>query len=178
MLGFIQVTEKQLVDFLPGGDFGSEPSIVKRTQMKHCKITNLLSEHEFGDLDFSQFRRRHASLYYHSGIQILKQNQTISGWLASKPENEQASLLKMAKTKSVEMRKRHLEKERVIIRKTREKLEQNFSDKKAKETKRTENQKKLMASLKEHNGPCQTVHQLNAALFLCKNDGTKKELMR
>ena len=77
MHGFIQVTEKQLADFLPGGEFGSEPSDLKRTQIKHYKITNLLSEHEFGDLDFSHFRRRHAPLYYHSGIQILKQNHNI-----------------------------------------------------------------------------------------------------
>jgi len=80
-------------------EFGSEPSVVERTQMKHCKITNLLSEHEFGDLTFSQFRCRHASLYYHSDIHILKQNHTISGWLANKSENEQGKLLKMARTK-------------------------------------------------------------------------------
>ena len=96
---------------MPGGEFGSEPSDLKRTRMKHCKITKLLSEHEFGDIDFSQFRRGHASLYYHSGIQILKQNNTISGWLANKSETEQGELLKMAKTKSIEMRKRHLDKE-------------------------------------------------------------------
>ena len=129
MIGFIRVTEKQLADLLPGGEFGSEPSKTKRAQMKHCKVTNLLSEHEFGDLDFSQFRRRHASLYYHSGIQILKQNHTISKWLAGKPENEQSTLLKMARTMSGEMRKRHLEKERHVIRKTRERLESIFSDK-------------------------------------------------
>ena len=178
MIGFIQVTEKQLADFLPGGEFGSEPSTTKRAQMKHCKVTNLLSEHEFGDLDFSQFRRRHASLYYHSGIQILKQNHTISKWLAGKPENEQSTLLKMARTKSGEMRKRHVEKERHVIRKTRERLESNFSDKKAKEAKRIENQNKLMASLKEHCGPCQNVAQINAALASCKNDSAKKELMK
>ena len=178
MIGFIQVTEKQLADFLPGGEFGSEPSTTKRAQMKHCKVTNLLSEHEFGDLDFSQFRRRHASLYYHSGIQILKQNHTISKWLAGKPENEQSTLLKMARTKSGEMRKRHLEKERHVIRKTRERLESNFSDKKAKEAKRIENQNKLMASLKEHCGPCQNVAQINAALASCKNDSAKRELMK
>lgn len=178
ILGFIQVTEKQLADFLPGGEFGSEPSVLKRAQMKHCKITNLLSEHEFGDLDFSQFRRRHASLYYHSGIQILKQNHTISGWLTTKSENEQGRLLKMARTKRVEMRKRHLDKERDVIRKTREKLETNFSIKKAKDAKKIENRKKLVATLQEHNGPCQTFGQLNAALANCKSNSLKKELMK
>ena len=74
--------------------------------------------------------------------------------------------------------KRHLEKERHVIRKTRERLESNFSDKKAKEAKRIENQNKLMASLKEHCGPCQNVAQINAALASCKNDSAKKELMK
>ena len=67
--------------------------------MKHCKITNLLSEHELGDVDFSQFQQRHAPLYYHSGIQIVKQKHTISGWLANKSVNEQGKLLTIARTK-------------------------------------------------------------------------------
>jgi len=58
------------------------------------------------------------------------------------------------------MRKRHLNKERDVIRNTREKLETNFSDKKAKEAKRIENQNKLMTSLQKHNGPCQTIAEL------------------
>ena len=32
LYGFIQVTEKQLADFLPDGEFGSEPSTTKRAQ--------------------------------------------------------------------------------------------------------------------------------------------------
>ncbi len=40
--------------------------------MQHCKLTNLVSEYEFGDLDFSQFRRRH----YHSSIQMVKRRHT------------------------------------------------------------------------------------------------------
>ena len=57
---FIAVTEKQLSDFLPGGLFGQEPDMDTRNAMKHCKLTNLVSEYEFGALDFSQFRRRNA----------------------------------------------------------------------------------------------------------------------
>ena len=37
--------------------------------------------------------------------------------------------------KSIEMRKRHLDKEWEVIKKTRERLETNFFDKKAKEAK-------------------------------------------
>lgn len=81
MVSFIAVTERQLVDFLPGGKYCEEPTIELRTQMKHCRLTNLLSENEFGDLDFWMFKRRSASLHYHSGVQMVKRNKTISTWL-------------------------------------------------------------------------------------------------
>lgn len=73
------------------GKFGMEPTTELRESMKSCKVTNLVSENAFGDLDFSQFRRRHASLHYHSGIQMVKRNKTISAWLAATPEIEQDS---------------------------------------------------------------------------------------
>ena len=53
--------------------------------MKHCKLTNLLSENKFGDLDLGMFKHRNVSVHYHSGIQMVKRNKTISTWLASKP---------------------------------------------------------------------------------------------
>lgn len=92
IIGFIKVTEKQLGDFLPGGKFSDEPSEEFRHKMKACKLTNLVSEYEFGDLDFSQFRqRRPASLRFHSSIQVVKRNGTISKWLSSKPLHKQDS---------------------------------------------------------------------------------------
>ena len=61
--GFVEVTKRQLVDFLEGGIYGSEPEDELREKIKHCKLTNLVSEYEFGNLDYSKFRRRHASLH-------------------------------------------------------------------------------------------------------------------
>ena len=40
--------------------------------MKHFNVTNLLSEHEIGDLNFSPFQSRLGSLCYRLGIQIQK----------------------------------------------------------------------------------------------------------
>ena len=54
---FVICTERHLVDFLPGGKFGETCSSEQRAAMQHCKLTNLVSENEFGDLDFSQYRR-------------------------------------------------------------------------------------------------------------------------
>ena len=71
MISFIEVTERQLSDFLPGGKFGTEPDPDLREKMIHSKLTNLLSENEFGDLDFGFFKRRSASLHYHSESRYL-----------------------------------------------------------------------------------------------------------
>lgn len=84
--------------------------------MYHCKLTNLLSENEFGDLDFSQYERRIASVNYHSGIQMVKGNKTISKWLAGKSSAEQSRLLKLAR---VQLRDSHRESEKAILVNTR-----------------------------------------------------------
>ena len=84
MHGFIDVTKRQLKDVLPGWKFSEEASLELRRSMTHCKLTNLISEHALRDLDYSQYRRRHASLHFHSSIQMVKRNKTISVWLNSK----------------------------------------------------------------------------------------------
>ena len=116
MHSFIEVTERQLVDFLTDGKYGKEPSDELREKMKHSKLTNLLSENEFGDLDFSYYKRRNASLFYHSGVQMVKRNKTLSVWLSAKSPSVQTGLLKMARAKSNELRSKHRNKE-IAIRK-------------------------------------------------------------
>ena len=96
MASFIKVVKRQLADFLPGGKSGQEVSEDHRARMKHCKLTNCS---EFGTLDSGMFKRRNASVHYHSGIQMAKINKTISTWLASKPPDEQNKLLKLAGAK-------------------------------------------------------------------------------
>lgn len=44
--------------------------------MEHSKLTNLVGEQAFGDLDFSMFKRRNATAHYHSSMNIMKRNQT------------------------------------------------------------------------------------------------------
>ena len=130
MVSFIEVTERQLADFLPDGKYGAQPSDQLREEMQHCKLTNLISEYDFGDLDYSQFRRRNASLHYHSGVQMVKRNKTISGWLVSKSEQEQSRLMQLARDKSGELRHRHRQAEKAVLEKTKARLEQNFRKKK------------------------------------------------
>ena len=126
---FIVVTERQLDDFLPNGKYGQEPTPELREKMRHCKLTNLLSENEFGDLDFGMYKRRNASLHYHSGLQMIKRNKTISLWLSSKPIEDQNDLLKLAGSKSKQLREKHVKAEQIVMMETQQKLEENFRKK-------------------------------------------------
>ena len=76
--GCVAVTERQLVDFLPGGKFHGVEDPELRARLQHSKLTNLIGEQAFGDLDFSLFKRRNASLHHLSSINIMKRNKTIS----------------------------------------------------------------------------------------------------
>ena len=76
--GLVTATERQLADFLPEGCYHDVPEDDQlRGKMSHSHLTNLTGEQLFGDLDFSLFKRRSASLFYHSTINILKRGTVI-----------------------------------------------------------------------------------------------------
>ena len=177
MAEYVTVTERQLLDFLPGGIYGEEPCAERRQSMKHCKLTNLVSEYEFGDLDFSQFRRRHASLYFHSGIQMVKRNKTISSWLSSKPPHVQTDLLQTARNKSFELRKKHKQAEREVSRKLQERLEESNRLKVEKEARKLETKRALIESVRLHGGPCITPEDVDR-LLVGKKISQQKELLK
>jgi hypothetical protein len=178
LVGFISCTKRQLDDFLPGGAYGSEPSQALRLAMKHCKLTNLVSENEFGDLDFSQYRRRHASLHFHSGIQMVKKNHTISGWLSLQSAEEQSRLLKFARTKSTEMRKKHMAAEKQILKETRDRMEEVSRLKKEKEAKLILEKRDLIASVQAYGGPCKCEADVKRMLRGLKNIKQKKDFLK
>ena len=165
---FVLCTERQLVDFLPGGKFGETCSSEQRAAMQHCKLTNLVSENEFGDLDFSQFRRRHASLHFHSSIQIVKQNKTISYWLSSKSETEQSRLLKIARHKAHELRAKHASAEKAVVKRNLERLQENSRKKLEKEANQVETRRKIVMAVKAHGGPCTQRKDVVKLLRTCK----------
>ena len=153
--GFVVVVQRQLSDFLPGGEYGEEPSIERRMKLKHSKLTNLLGENAFGDLDFSQFKRRNASMHYHSGIHMVKTNKTISKWLTNKTHDEQAKLLQIAHQNSVNLRRKHRQHESNIVIKRKEKLELNKRIMEEKLAAKQATREKLLADIKHDGGPCQ-----------------------
>ena len=164
MISFTDVTRRQLVDFLPGGAYGAAPSNEMLSQMAHCHLTNLLGENEFGDLDFSQFCRKHATIHYHSSVQMVKKNKTISKWLCSKSNEQQSRLLDMARNQSQALRKKHIDAEKEIRLKTKQRLEEAHRKRQEKEALKVENKRKLVQSVRSYGGPFTDVKSLKKDL--------------
>ena len=175
MNGFIDVTRRQLNDFLPGGKYGEVASPELRKSMMHCKLTNLISEHEFGDLDYSQFRRRHASLHFHSSIQMVKRNKTISVWFKAKELDTQNSLLKRAREQGALLRKRHVEQEKVVMQKVRAKLEANQRQQMEKKATQIELKRRVIESVQEYDGPCKNVSDVDQLLDKLRGDKEQRK---
>ena len=180
MHGFIDVTKRQLNDFLPGGKFSEEASLELRRSMTHCKLTNLISEHEFGDLDYSQYRRRHASLHFHSSIQMVKRNKTISVWLNSKSIQNQNTLLLKAREQGISLRKKHAEQEKHVIEKVTAKLEATHRQKMEKEANHIELKRAIIESVQLYEGPCKSAADVDQLLnrLSGESETKKKEVLK
>ena len=178
MGGFVEVTKRQLNDFLEGGIYGSEPDDELRDKLKHCKVTNLVSEYEFGNLDYSQFRRRYASLHHHSSIQMVKTNKTISKWLSSKSCDDQSRLLHTAREKSHALRQKHRDAEREVVRKTEERMKEASRKMKEKEAAKIEAKQTLVAKVRKHGGPCITSDDVNNVISQPVRCNEKLEIIK
>ena len=102
--------KKQMAEFLPGGTYSSSFSSEDVSSTAGSSLTNLTCERQFGSLDFSLKRRRHASLHYHTTHLLLKSNlSSLSDWLQSKDLVEQLHLWTQAKKAGPYLRKKHQE---------------------------------------------------------------------
>ena len=111
----IKVIDKQLVDFLPGGQFCKKATPDELRITKFAHLTNLGCEHHFGDLDSSQRRRPSASMHHHSSVQLLKRNREgLMQWFGEMSPDKRASLLKSARKGGRELRQIHLQDEKKV----------------------------------------------------------------
>ena len=167
---FKSVVERQLCDFLPGGRYHNVQSAEVRTRLNHSKITNLLGEECFGDLDFSIFKRRNASMHHHSTVNMLKRNKT-SAWFSTKSDIDQEHLLAVAARKSRNLRDAHQRMQKQVVAKRKEMLQVQRREKEVKAQKALEKKTALVATVKEHGGPClsgKCVDKLVASLSTLK----------
>ena len=158
----------QLKDFLEGGRYYHVTDPELRQRMKHCKLTNLVGEQAFGDLDFSIFKRRYASLHHHSTVQMMKQNKPISMWFSSKDEEEQKCLLNLSAEKAPLLRQQHVLEEKDCVARRRIVLEQNHLKKEAVRVKKSNKINEIIALMQRHRGPCQKAADVNRLLFTYK----------
>ena len=112
---FATVTERQLADLLDGGCYSNVENEQRRDKMDHCLLTILIGEACFGDLGFSIFKRRNASLHHHSTVNMLKRNRTVSVWLSNKSEEEQRCLLDMSAKKAPILREQHKQIQKDVV---------------------------------------------------------------
>ena len=70
------------------------------------------SERNFGGLDASQKRQRHATLHFHSCVRLLKSNRTkLTSWILSKPSKDRSMLMTKAKIQGKLLRAKHKQEE-------------------------------------------------------------------
>lgn len=132
-VGLVEVTERQLADFLPEGRYYNIDDADLRARLQHSHITNLVSEENFADLDFSLFKRRNSSLHHHSTINMMKRNKSVTSWLAKKPEEEQQHLLQLSSQKAATLRERHAMLQREAVRRKQDLLQEARQKKEAAE---------------------------------------------
>ena len=85
----------------------------KSREQKEAASTTSQASVVFGSLDASMSKRRHASLHYHSSVNMLKTSrERFQNWLASKGEMERGNLWKLAGRNGRKMRERHRQEER------------------------------------------------------------------
>ena len=151
---FATVTERQLADFLDGGCYSNVQDPERREKIDHCLLTNLIGEACFGDLDFSIFKRRNASLHHHSTVNMLKRNRTVSVWLSNKSEEEQRCLLDMSAKKAPILREKHKQMQKDVVEKRKEILEENRRKREEKLDAALKRKQAVAQEVKDHGGPC------------------------
>ena len=121
--GFLAVMNLQLVDFLPNGKYHAVQDPVLRDKLSHSKLTNITGEQCFGDLDFSLFKRRNASIHHLSTLNMLNRNRTISSFLTSLSEEAEDNIFSISSAKAAAIRKLHKEQEQQAIQRKRQHLQ-------------------------------------------------------
>ncbi|XP_013856162.1 uncharacterized protein LOC106512002 [Austrofundulus limnaeus] len=144
--------------------------------MMHSKLHNLLGEACFGDLDFSLFKRRNASLHHHATINMLKRNKTMSNWFKSKPSYKQKELLKKSSCLAQEIRNKNRIEVRSIQGSLKRKLQdaKDEADNKYRELQRTKED--IVKEVRKHGGPCLTLEDVDSLLLEGGKSALKAEI--
>ena len=172
----MEVTRRQLEDFLPGGKFHSNQDPELRKRLEHSCITNLVAEQSFADLDFSLFKRRNCTLHHHTTISMLKRNKSVTNWFLGKSAEEKERLLEMSAKKGPALRKKNVALECSVLEQRRRIMEKEKRD--AAEQKRRERVDKIVDDLRQHGGPCRDAADVDRILDSHRTVGGLKGAIR
>ena len=154
MKDLLAVTRLQLADFLQGGKYAKDQPPEVEKALSHCPLTNLLGENVFGELDFDMNKRRHATFFHRSSLQMTRYNK-MPDWLAKKSVEEQASLLKTGRREAANLRKKYREQELRVKLNVRRRLLENQRQQAEKVAKAAARRAALIRQVLAHGGPCQ-----------------------
>lgn len=184
---FLGVVKLQLCDFLPpehgqGGKYFAVQDENLRQRLESSKLTNIVGEQCFGDLDFSVFKRRHASSHHHSTVNLMQRNKTISNWFITLPEGDQTTMLRQAASKAASLRNKHQEEELRAVQLRQQLLQETLEKKTAAENKRRRRIDDVMGRLRTHHGPCRSAADVDHLLqtyhtLKRKEDALKAEIL-
>ena len=148
--GFLEVLNLQLKDFLPHGKYHAVVDADLRGRLSHSKLTNITGEQCFGDLDFSLFKWRNASMHHLSTLNMLNRNWTVSSFLASLTAEEEQRVFKLSSKKAASIRKLHTEQEQQAIQRKCQHLEEVKQRKAAMEEKKRARKEAIFDKIQLH----------------------------
>jgi aubergine-like protein len=158
------VVDLQLADFLPGGVYHAVTDLKMRQKLSHSKLTNIIGEACFGDLDLSIYKRRNATCHHHATMTMLVRNKTVSSWFDKKTGEQQKHLLKLSATKGQELRKRHVRAEQEVVTARKCLLEQKKDEHDQQTAALARKKDDIITALQAHRGPCKTPQQVDDLL--------------
>ena len=155
----MKVVQRQLHDFLPGGIYGDILPLDVQEFLNTCPLTNLTGERMFGDLDYDMGRRRNASTYLRSTVNMWKHNQP-SKFLDSKTTNAFKKTMAAGRKHGKELKKKHDRAIKAVREKVKAKIAENERNKKEKENQDKERQAHLLNDILSQGGLCSTKEEL------------------
>lgn len=175
---FVEVTERQLCDFLPDGRYHAVQDPAVLAKMEYSHITNLLGEACFGDLDVSIYTRRNTSVHHHSTLIMLKRNKTMTEWFLKKSAEEQCRLLQMSSSKASRLRKRHQEQHQDVAAAKRQRLEVQHQKKEQSEENLARTKASILTEVDKLGGALTAVTDVERLLTRCRLQREKVSAMK
>ena len=156
----IEVLDRQLHDFLPGGVYGDVLPLELQKFLDTCPLTNLTGERMFGDLDYDMTRRRRASTLLRSTVNMWKHNKT-SRFLDQKSPNALRNTMASGRKHGKELKLKHAAAVKRVREKIKARILENERKKVDKDVQDKERQSALLNDILSQGGLCQTKADLD-----------------